>query len=51
MDFDMLFGNFSFNKGYSLCMMSDFQNCLISPVFSVFLKRFFAHKSTKLLVN
>ena len=28
--------------GYSLCMMADFQNGLISRIFSVFLERFFA---------
>ena len=42
MDFDMFFGIFIFDpksgfcKGYSLCMMADFQSALISRIFSVF---------------
>ena len=42
MDFDMSFGILIFDqkcvfcKGYSLCMMADFQNGLISRMFSVF---------------
>ena len=42
MDFDMFFGilifdpKWGFCKGYSLCMMGDFQNGLISRIFSVF---------------
>ena len=49
MDFDMFFGflifepKLGFCKGYSLCMMADFQNGLISRVLilfsSVFLNR------------
>ena len=47
-DFDMFFGILIFDPergfcmGYSLCMMADFQNGLISRIFSVFLERFFA---------
>ena len=33
--------------GYSLCMMADFQNGLISRIFSVFLKGFFAQENCK----
>ena len=42
MDFDMFFGILIFDakwwfcKAYSLCMMADFQNGLISRIFSVF---------------
>ena len=42
MDFDMFFGilifdpKWGFCKGYSLCKMGDFQNGLISRIFSVF---------------
>ena len=42
MDFEMFFGILIFDpkwwfcKGYSLCMMADFQNGLISWIFSVF---------------
>ena len=42
MDFDMLFGILLFDlksrfcMGYSHCMMADFQNALISPIFGVF---------------
>ena len=48
MDFDLFFGilifdpKWEFCKGYSLCMMGDFQNDLISQIFSVFFKRFIA---------
>ena len=41
-DFDMFSGNIIFNPkwgfcmGYSLCMMADFQNVLISRIFSCF---------------
>ena len=48
MDFDLFFGilifdpKWGFCKGYSLCMMGDFQNDLISQIFSVFFKRFIA---------
>ena len=53
MDFDMFLGILIFDPksgfcmGYSLCMMADFQNRLISRVFSVFLERFFAQKNFK----
>ena len=33
--------------GYSLCMMADFKNDLISRILSVFLERFFAHNNPK----
>ena len=42
MDFDIFFGilifypKSGFCMGYSLCMMADFQNGLISRIFSVF---------------
>ena len=42
MDFDMFFGVLIFEPkrgfcmGYSLCMMADFQNALISQIFCVF---------------
>ena len=42
MDFDMIFGilifdpKWGFCKAYSLCMMADFQNGLISGIFRVF---------------
>ena len=42
MDFDMFFGilifepKWGFCMGYSLCMMADFQNALISRIFGVF---------------
>ena len=42
MDFDMFFGILIFEPksgfcmGYSLCMMADFQNALISRIFGVF---------------
>ena len=51
MDFDMLFGNLIFDPksgfcmGYSLCMMADFQNGLISRIFN-FLLSGFLHKPT-----
>ena len=51
MDFDMFFGILIFDPksgfcmGYSLCMMADFQNALISRIFSVFWSGFF-HKTT-----
>ena len=41
-DFDMVFGILIFDPksrfcmGYSLCMMADFQNALISPIFGGF---------------
>ena len=45
-DFDMFFGILIFDQkswfcmGYNLCMMADFQNALISPIFDVFLSGF-----------
>ena len=33
--------------GYSLCMMADFQNAVISQIFGVFLELFFAHNNSK----
>ena len=42
MNFDMFFGSLIFELkwgfciGYSLCMMADFQNALISRIFRVF---------------
>ena len=53
MDFDMSFGISIFDpeegfcKGYSLCMMADFQNGLISGIFTAFLERFFAQNNSK----
>ena len=47
MDFHMFFGILIFDPksgfcmGYSLCMMADFQNGLISRIFSVFWSGFF----------
>ena len=52
MDFDMFFGivifdpKWRFSMGYSLCMMADFQNGLISRIFSVFWCVFFLHRKT-----
>ena len=51
MDFDMFFGilifdpKWGFCKGYSLCMMADFQNGLISRIFSAFSSGFL-HRTT-----
>ena len=51
MHFDMFFGilifdlNLGFWMGYSLCMLGDFQNGLISGIFSVFWSGFL-HKTT-----
>ena len=51
MDFDMFFGilifdpKSKFSMGYSLCMMADFQNDLISPIFGVFWSGFL-HRTT-----
>ena len=51
MDFDMFFGilildpKSGFCMGYSLCMMANFQNALISRIFSVFWSGFL-HKTT-----
>ena len=53
MDFDMFFGILMFDPksrfcmGYSLCMMADFENALISPIFVGFFERFFAQKNCK----
>ena len=33
--------------GYSLCMMADFQNAVISRIVSVSLERFFAENNSK----
>ena len=33
--------------GYSLSMMGDFQKCIISQIFSVFLERFFVQDNFK----
>ena len=49
--FDMFFGilifdpKLGFCMGYSLCIMADFQNALISRIFGVFWSGFF-HKTT-----
>ena len=46
MEFDMFFGILMFDPksrfcmGYSLCMMADFENALISPIFGVFSSSF-----------
>ena len=51
MDFEMFFGILifdpkrGFGMGYSLCMMADFQNVLISPIFGVFWSGFL-HRTT-----
>ena len=51
MDFDMFFGilmfepKWRFFKAYSLCMMADFENGLISRIFSVFSSGFL-HRTT-----
>ena len=51
MNFDMFFGILIFDlkgefcMGYSLCMMADFQNGLISRIFSVFWSGFL-HRTT-----
>ena len=51
MDFDMFFGILIFEpkrgfcKAYSLCMMGDFQNGLISRIFDVFSSGFL-HRTT-----
>ena len=51
--FDMFFGILTFDPkwgfcmGYSLCRMADFQNGLISRIFSVFLSGFFAQNNFK----
>ena len=51
LDFDKFFGilifdlKWGFCMGYSLCMMADFQNGLISPIFGVFSSGVF-HRTT-----
>ena len=51
MDFDMFFGILIFDPksgfcmGYSLSMMADFQNALISRIFGVFLSGFLQRKT------
>ena len=51
MDFEMFFAILTFDpksgfcKAYSLCMMADFQNALISRVFRVFWSGFL-HRTT-----
>ena len=51
MDFDMFFGilifepKWGFCMGYSLCMMADFQNALISGIFGVFWSSFLKRKT------
>ena len=51
MDFDMFFGSLildpksRFCMGYSLCMMADFENALISPIFGVFSSGFLHRKT------
>ena len=51
MNFDMFFGILIFDPkggfcmGYSFCLMADFQNGLISRIFSVFWSGFL-HKTT-----
>ena len=57
MDFDMFFGvlifepKWGFCMGYSLCMMADFQNALISRRFVFFLERFFSLNNCKWFVE
>ena len=52
-NFEMFFGILIFEPkrrfciGYSLCMMADFQNGVISKIFSVFMQRFFAQNNFK----
>ena len=56
MDFDMFFAILIFDlkwwfcKGYSLCMMADFQNGLVFWTRSFFLEHFFPHKTTWILL-
>ena len=53
--FDMFFGilifdpKWGFCKGYSLCMMADVQNGLISRILIVFSSGFFAQNNSKLI--
>ena len=52
-DFDMFFGILIFDPksgfciGYSLSMMADFQNALISRIFGVFPSGFFTQNNSK----
>ena len=52
MDFKCFFGILIFDwkwgscMGYNLCIMSDFQNALISPIFGVFSSCFFLQRTT-----
>ena len=53
MDFDMFCGilifdpKLEFCMGYSLCMMADFQNALISRIFGVFWSGCLAQNNSK----
>ena len=53
MDFEVFFGILildpkrGFCKGYSLCMIADFQNAPISRLVSVFPSRFYAQNNSK----
>ena len=53
MDFEIYFGILIFDPkrglcmSYSLCMMGDFQNGLISRIFSVFCERFLVQNNCK----
>ena len=53
MDFDMFFGilffdpNSGFLMAYSLCVMADFQNALVSRIFGVFSSVFFYRTTVK----
>ena len=57
MDFEMFFGILIFDPksgfcmGYSLCMMADFQNGLISRIFSVFSSGFFLRTTLNDFLN
>ena len=57
MDFDMFFGilifdpKWGFCNGYSLCMLGDFQNDLISRIFSVFWSGFLPRTTRNDLKN
>ena len=57
MDFDMFFGilifdpKWGFCKGYSLCMMADFQNGLISRILIVFSSGFLHRTNSKWFVE
>ena len=52
-DFDIFFSilifepNSRFSMGYSLCMMADFQNALITGIFRVLWSGFFAQNNSK----